>query len=258
MHAPTLYPVIPFQFGEWSPQVGLELGIDEFDHLDSAQSHGHWVRTRRLIAAQPSSSTTMTKGPEWTVLPGHSVHPQRKRSTTLLAPVVALVVLASISLSVNLGAFGTHSLWDSPWGSRFNRVPFHAKETLDKCAALKVPAGPPKDFHLRTVSDRYTPGTPSTIIYNARIWTGERNGTEVVDGFIWLENGIVVGVGGFEEQGSVLKELRGEHNSLVKFVNAGWKWVTPGLGELYIDLCFLLFELTFALYQSTCTRTLGF
>jgi hypothetical protein len=93
-------------------------------------------------------------------------------------------------------------------------------------------------LHSRTVSDRYTPGTPSTIIYNARIWTGERNGTEVVDGFVWLENGIVVAVGGFEEQEGVLKELRGsrKHGSLVKFVDAGWKWVTPGLGELSIYL----------------------
>lgn len=119
-------------------------------------------------------------------------------------------------------------------GSRFNSVPFHAKEVLDKCTALKVPAGPPKDFHSRTVSDRYTPGTPSTIIYNARIWTGEKNGTEVVDGFVWLEKGIVVAVGGLEEQEGVLKGLRGsrKHGSLVRFVDAGWKWVTPGLGEL--------------------------
>jgi len=121
-------------------------------------------------------------------------------------------------------------------GAGFNSVPFHAKDVLDKCAALKVPAGPPKDFNSRTVSDRYTPGTPSTIIFNARIWTGEGNGTEVVDGFVWLDNGIVVAIGGFEEQESVLKELRGsgKHNSLVKFVDAGGKWVTPGLGELII------------------------
>jgi hypothetical protein len=122
-------------------------------------------------------------------------------------------------------------------GSGFNSVPFHAKEILDKCAALKVPAGPPKDFHSRTASDRYTPGTPSTIIYNARVWTGEKNGTEVVDGFVWLENGIIVAVGGFEEQERVLNGLRGarSHNSLVKFVDAGGKWVTPGLGELSLN-----------------------
>ena len=176
----------------------------------------------------------MTKDPGWDVLPGPSIHPRRKESTTLLASFAALVVFASVSLSLSFGVFGTRALLNPSRGSRFNSVPFHAKEVLDKCTALKVPAGPPKDFHSRTVSDRYTPGTPSTIIYNARIWTGEKNGTEVVDGFVWLEKGIVVAVGGLEEQEGVLKGLRGsrKHGSLVRFVDAGWKWVTPGLGEL--------------------------
>lgn len=181
----------------------------------------------------------MTKESGRDILPGPSVQPgrsQRKRSTRFLASLVVLAVFTSVSLSVNFGILGTGSLSGSSRGARFNSVPFHAKEILDKCAALKVPAGPPKDFNSRTVSDRYTPGTPSTIIYNARIWTGRRNGTEVVDGFVWLKNGIVEAIGGFEEQESVLKELRGpgEYNSFVKLVNAGWKWVTPGLGEFYI------------------------
>ena len=180
----------------------------------------------------------MTKGLGWDVLPGPSVRPQRKRSTALLASLVTLAVFASLSLSVNFGLFGTRSLLNSSRGSGFNCVPFHAKEILDKCAAFKVPAGPPKDFHLRTVSDRYTPGTPSTIIYNARIWTGEKNGTEVVDGFVWLGKGMVIAVGGFEEQEGVLRELRGSkgYNSFVRFVDAGWKWVTPGLGEVVLWL----------------------
>ena len=204
----------------------------------------------------------MTKGLGWDVLPGPSVHPQRKRPTALLASLVALAVFASISLSVNFGIFGTRSpLLNSPRRSGFNTVPFHAKEVLDKCAALKVPAGPPKDFRSRKVSDRYTPGTPSTIIYNARVWTGEGNGTEVVDGFVWLENGIVLAVGGFEEQEAVLKQLReaNGYSSLVKFVDAGWKWVTPGLGESCIGLCGLFWRIH-ACYrnQSICTRILAF
>ena len=183
----------------------------------------------------------MTKEPGWDSLPGPSVQPdrpRRKRSTRLLASVVALAVFTSISLSVNFGILGTATLASPSRGVGLNRVPFHAKEILDKCAALKVPAGPPKDFDSRTVSDRFTPGTPSTIIYNARIWTGQKNGTEVVDGFVWLKNGIVVAVGGIREQEDVLKELRNSRTrgSFVKFVDAGWKWVTPGLGELFICL----------------------
>ncbi|KAF9646963.1 hypothetical protein BDM02DRAFT_2841164 [Thelephora ganbajun] len=184
----------------------------------------------------------MTKEPGWDAPPGPSVQPGRpqrnSRSTRLLASVVALAIFTFISSSVNFRILGTASFMSSSRDAGFNSIPFHAKEILDECAALKIPAGPPKDFNSRKVSDRYTPGTPSTIIYNARIWTGEKNGTEVVDGFVWLEKGIVVAVGGLEEQEGVLKELRGsrKHDSLVKFVDAGGKWVTPGLVDLHSHL----------------------
>ena len=180
----------------------------------------------------------MTKEARWGALPDASIqpnHPQRfNRSTRLLTSVIALAVFTSVSLSVNFGILGMGTLLGPSRGSGFNHVPFHAKEILDKCAALKVPAGPPKDFGSRSVSDRFAPGTPSTIIYNARIWTGEKNGTEVVDGFVWLENGIIIAVGGIDEQEDVLKGLKGrrEHDSTIKFVDAGGKWLTPGLGEL--------------------------
>ena len=204
----------------------------------------------------------MTKEPGWDALPGPSVQPgrpQRKRSTGLLASIVTIAVFTSVSLSINFGMLGMGSLVGSSRSAGFNSVPFHAKEILDKCAALKVPAGPPKDFNSRTVSDRYTPGTPSTIIYNARIWTGERNGTEVVDGFVWLENGIVVALGGFEEQERVLEELRTsmKRNSFIKFVDAGWKWVTPGLCEFSFYLCVFWGGIeVYSCDQLTCTHTL--
>ena len=209
-------------------------------------------------------SQTMTKEAGWSALPGPSTQADRPRcnrgSTRLLASAVSLAVFATISLSINFGAFGTGSLLGSSRIPGFNRVPFNAKEILDKCAALKVPAGPPKDFGSRTVSDRFTPGTPSTIIYNARIWTGEENGTEVIDGFVWLKKGIVVAIGGFEEQEGVLKEVRSgsKHNSLVRFVDAGGKWVTPGLGELsiYPYVCRRGAD-TFPCGKLTCTRILG-
>ena len=179
----------------------------------------------------------MTKEAGWGTLPDPFIQPDRprrfNRSTRLLASAVVLAVFTSISLSINSGILGTVSLLGPSRGSGFNHVPFHAKEILDKCAALKVPAGPPKDFGSRSVSDRFAPGTPSTIVYNARIWTGEKNGTEVVDGFVWLENGIVIAVGGIDEQEGVLKGLRDRrnHDSRIKFVDAGQKWVTPGLSE---------------------------
>lgn len=185
----------------------------------------------------------MTKEAGWDALPDPPIQldrPRRfNRSTRFLASVVALAVFTSVSLSVNFGILGTGTLLGPSRGSGFNRVPFHAKEILGKCAALKVPAGPPRGFGSRSVSDRFAPGTPSTIIYNARIWTGEKNGTEVVDGFVWLENGIVVAVGGIDEQEGVLEGLkdRRNHDLTIRFVDAGGKWVTPGLGEWSIHPC---------------------
>ena len=43
-------------------------------------------------------------------------------------------------------------------------VPLRAQEYLDKCRLLSVKPGPPPDFHARTHSDRFVPGTPPTII----------------------------------------------------------------------------------------------
>lgn len=204
----------------------------------------------------------MSKEPVRDVLPGPSAYRSKpKRSTSLLAFVAALATFTFTSLYFNFAVLDLGSLLNSPRGSRFNHAPFHAKEILDKCAALKVPAGPPKDFHLRTASDRHTPGTPSTIIYNARIWTGERNGTEVMDGFVWLKKGIVVAIGGLKEQKEVLKELRSSEGLgfPVKFVNAGWKWVTPGLGKSSaVDIRVFRKADRNSSDQSTCTHTLGF
>jgi hypothetical protein len=198
-----------------------------------------------LIAQHPYSQTVTMDLPDSSVK-----HGRLRRIKSFAKPValiVALIVACIAALTVVFAVFtcfsyflaavitSTASFLESLLGTG---VPPQAKVILDFCAALKVPAGPPEDFNSRTVSDRYTPGTPSTIIYDARIWTGENNGTEVVDGFVWLDRGIVVAVGGIEEQEMVLKKLGGarNHGLSVNFVDAGWKWVTPGLGELPICL----------------------
>lgn len=43
-------------------------------------------------------------------------------------------------------------------------VPLRAQEYLDKCQLLNVKPGPPADFHTRTHSDRFVPGTQPTLI----------------------------------------------------------------------------------------------
>jgi hypothetical protein len=56
------------------------------------------------------------------------------------------------------------------------------QQSLAKCRNLKRKPGFAPDFHERIVSDRFEAGTPSTLIKNATIFTGSRNGTEVVYG----------------------------------------------------------------------------
>lgn len=60
------------------------------------------------------------------------------------------------------------------------------QQSLAKCRNLKRTPGPALDFHERIVSDRFEAGTPSTLIKNATIFTGGRNGTEVVYGGLYV------------------------------------------------------------------------
>jgi len=43
-------------------------------------------------------------------------------------------------------------------------VPIHVAEALDRCHSLTTIPGPPADFHTRSASDRFEPGTKPTVI----------------------------------------------------------------------------------------------
>ena len=65
-------------------------------------------------------------------------------------------------------------------------------------------------------------------MHNARIWTGENNGTEIVHGDVFLDKGIIQGVGNLN-----LSALRYHVNGLVargelNVVDVRGAWVTPG------------------------------
>lgn len=88
-----------------------------------------------------------------------------------------------------------------------------------RCAALKAWPGPPSNFMERNASDRFEEGTPATIIRNAAIWTGEKNGTEIIHGDLLLDKGIIQAIG--EVQRAPVHEAR--------TIDARGAWVTPGL-----------------------------
>ncbi|KAI0670026.1 carbohydrate esterase family 9 protein [Trametes maxima] len=106
-------------------------------------------------------------------------------------------------------------------------VPLRAQEYLDKCHLLTVKPGPPPDFHTRTHSDRFVPGTQPVLITNATIWTGRSNGLEVIHGDLLLHGGIIRRVGHLQQ--SAVEEFGAD----LTRVNAEGKWVSPGIVDLH-------------------------
>ena len=74
---------------------------------------------------------------------------------------------------------------------------------------------------------RFVQGTPPTLILNATIWTGGRNGTEVVFGDLLLDKGLVQAVG------YIPPAMRAKLEDDAVIVNADGAWVTPGLFDMH-------------------------
>lgn len=135
--------------------------------------------------------------------------------------LVVLTVLIGFQLYILSSSFPTLF-------HRTEQLPLHAERSLARCSSLRVSAGPPTDFHDRTESDRFEHGTKATLLHNARIWTGENNGTEVIHGDVFLDKGIIQGVGNLN-----LRALRSHVNGMMargelNVVDVHGAWVTPG------------------------------
>jgi hypothetical protein len=101
------------------------------------------------------------------------------------------------------------------------------QDILGRCAAIRAEPGPPADFLVgRDKSDRFEPGTNATLIRNANIFTGEKNGTVFYRGDILLDKGIIRAIG--DIPGRVI-----ENTPNLTTVEANGAWVTPGLGMLH-------------------------
>lgn len=98
------------------------------------------------------------------------------------------------------------------------------QEILAHCAAIRSTPMPPDGFLSRDESDRFEAGTNATLIRNARIFTGEKNGTVIVHGDILLDKGVIKGLG--EIPGRVIDSIKN-----LTVVQANGAWVTPGLGK---------------------------
>jgi hypothetical protein len=102
------------------------------------------------------------------------------------------------------------------------KVPLNASSILDRCRLLDVKPEVPRDFHLRTQSDRFAPGTPPTLIKNASVWTGGVSGREVVVGDILLDKGLIKAVGNIDQR------VLDAYGSGLVVADARGAWVSPG------------------------------
>ncbi|KAI0778058.1 carbohydrate esterase family 9 protein [Trametes elegans] len=156
-------------------------------------------------------------GPSAQAVPARQPPARRCLLRFVLAAVLSVAVVQYVRLSAHLLITGQDDA---------SHVPLRAQEYLDKCQLLNVKPGPPPDFHTRTHSDRYVPGTEATLITNATIWTGRGNGLEVVHGDLLLHGGIIRRVGQLQEES--LSEYAG-----LKRINAHGRWVSPGIVDLH-------------------------
>ncbi|RDB24990.1 hypothetical protein Hypma_007852 [Hypsizygus marmoreus] len=108
--------------------------------------------------------------------------------------------------------------------------PPHASSTIARCESLRAEAGPPKHFHKRSKSDRFVGGTKPLLVQRARIWTGGKNGTEVISGDILLDKGLIKSVG---HLGRSAIAAYGDDLVVIDAKNA---WVTPGIIDIHSHL----------------------
>lgn len=96
---------------------------------------------------------------------------------------------------------------------------------LEQCRYIATIPGPSGDFHQRAHSDRFEFGTRAVLLKNAKIWTGNSEGNEVIEGDVLLDGGILKAVGEVDAKYLGSLRLKGE----VDEVDVGGKWVTPGI-----------------------------
>ncbi|KAF7312947.1 Composite domain of metallo-dependent hydrolase [Mycena kentingensis (nom. inval.)] len=143
------------------------------------------------------------------------VAPRRVASLRLLAAVATTTFVA-----------GYYWPWPIP------RPPTNPSSIPAQCLALDTPLTPPPSLiasrsSYSGVSDRFVPGTRATLIRNAKILTGARNGTEVVFGDVLLDGGLVRAVGYVP---SALIDAS------VDVIDAEGRWVSPGLVDAHSHL----------------------
>lgn len=146
---------------------------------------------------------------------------ERRRS---LRRVLVVLCIASVSALLLLSSNVKEGRVD-------RRVLEQRRDLTALCNYIQRPAGSASDFASRRESNRFEAGTPPTFIRNVRIWTGENDGNEVIDGDVLVDKGIIRSVGRIPM--SVLDDVQAGWNGSVNSIDAGGAWLTPGLVDLH-------------------------
>lgn len=103
--------------------------------------------------------------------------------------------------------------------------------TILRCQSLRDNATTTSsaDFARRS-SNRYVPGTRPVLIKHARIWTGERNGTQVIRGDILMDKGLIKSIGHISDV------TLAQFKSNLIIIDANNSWITPGLVDIHSQL----------------------
>lgn len=103
-----------------------------------------------------------------------------------------------------------------------DRLSLQAATAVARCANLHDKPGPPPNFLKRSQSDRYVPGTKPVLLKNAKIWSGEKNGTEVLHADVLLDKGVIRSIG--RTSLKLANNLKEEY----EVIDVRGAWVTPG------------------------------
>lgn len=153
-------------------------------------------------------------------------HPRPQRAMRRTLPSLILVACLAI-------AFSYLELYDGARDILLRKHQHHRPDNADniiaRCRQLKITMDSSQDeFWKRSVSDRFEPGTSPVLIKNGRIWTGHKNGTQIVHGDILLDKGLIKKVGDLDV--AILEETLGQR---LQVVDAQGAWVTPGIVDIH-------------------------
>lgn len=110
--------------------------------------------------------------------------------------------------------------------------PKNARQIAARCKALRTHAGPPDDFRRRAMSDRFEEGTKPVLIKRAKMWTGRKNGTDIIEGDILLDKGMIKSIGNLDLKADLLAPYAGR----LDIVDANGAWLTPGIVDVHSHL----------------------